>query len=217
MNTYHKIQTIYKRDQETKFKTLLEGQYSLPEFEYLKDNEWTFTEKVDGTNIRLMYDGTTLRFGGKTDKAQIQSELANKLSTFCSDKLEEFNKMFANDDNENPIQVCLYCEGYGPKIQSGGKYRKDQDIVLFDIKVGRWWLNRNAVEAIANTLGLDVVPIIGFGTLDDAIEMTREGFKSQWGDFIAEGIVARPVVELKARNGERIITKIKHKDFIQNG
>lgn len=43
--------------------------------------------------------------------------------------------------------------------------------------------------------------------------MTRKGIKSQWGDFIAEGIVARPATELLTRNGERIITKIKHKDF----
>jgi len=214
MIKYHKIQTIYKRDPETKFKTLLEGQYSLPEFEYLKDNIWVFTEKVDGTNIRIMYDGVTLWFGGKTDSAQIPSELANKLAVFCSDKIDEFDKLFINEYDDNPIHVCLYCEGYGPKIQKGGgNYRKNQDIVLFDIKVGNWWLKRDAVEAIADTLGLDVVPIIGEGTLDDAIEMTREGFKSQWGDFLAEGIVARPRIELRTRNNSRIITKIKHKDF----
>jgi len=214
MIKYHKIQTIYKRDPETKFKTLLEGQYSLPEFEYLRDNIWVFTEKVDGTNIRIMYDGVTLWFGGKTDSAQIQSELANRLSVFCSDKIEEFDRLFINENDDNPIHVCLYSEGYGPKIQKGGgNYRNNQDIVLFDIKVGGWWLKRDAVESIANTLGLDVVPIIGEGTLDDAIEMTREGFKSQWGDFLAEGIVARPKVELRSRNNSRIITKIKHKDF----
>ena len=214
MIKYHKIQTIYKRDSETRFKTLLEGQYSLPEFEYLRDNIWVFTEKVDGTNIRIMYDGVTLWFGGKTDSAQIQSELANRLSVFCSDKIEEFDRLFINENDDNPIHVCLYSEGYGPKIQKGGgNYRNNQDIVLFDIKVGGWWLKRDAVESIANTLGLDVVPIIGEGTLDDAIEMTREGFKSQWGDFLAEGIVARPKVELRSRNNSRIITKIKHKDF----
>ena len=48
MTQYHKIQSVFKRDPNTKFKTLLEGEYSIPEFEYLKDNEWVFTEKVDG-------------------------------------------------------------------------------------------------------------------------------------------------------------------------
>jgi hypothetical protein len=41
----------------------------------------------------------------------------------------------------------------------------------------------------------------------------QNGFTSQWGDFAAEGIVARPKIELKTRGGKRIITKIKHKDF----
>jgi len=43
--------------------------------------------------------------------------------------------------------------------------------------------------------------------------MTKKGFKSQWGDFIAEGIVARPKTEMRTRRGERIITKVKYIDF----
>ena len=58
------------------------------------------------------------------------------------------------------------------------------------------------------------VPIIGRGMLHDMIDRVRCGFTSTWGDFPAEGIVARPAVELKARNGARIITKIKTKDFV---
>ena len=34
-----------------------------------------------------------------------------------------------------------------------------------------------------------------------------------FGGFLAEGMVIRPIVELKSRNGHRIITKLKHKDF----
>ena len=49
--------------------------------------------------------------------------------------------------------------------------------------------------------------------LYDAIEKTRKGFNSQWGNFVSEGIVLRPEIELKTRNNQRIITKIKHKDF----
>ena len=78
MKEYHKIQTVFHRDPDTKFKTLLEGRFSLPEFEYLQNNEWIFTEKVDGTNIRIIFDGE-LTFGGKTDRAQIPNQLVNKL------------------------------------------------------------------------------------------------------------------------------------------
>lgn len=55
MKEYHKIQTCFKRDEKT--KRIIEGDWTLPEFEYLKDCQWVFTEKVDGTNIRVMWNG----------------------------------------------------------------------------------------------------------------------------------------------------------------
>jgi len=206
MKEYHKIQTVYMRDPATNHRTLLEGQYSLPEFEYLKGNQWVFTEKVDGTNTRVMFNGG-LTFGGKTDNAQIPAFLVARLNEGFLPLLPLFAEKF-------PEGVCFYGEGYGAKIQKGGgNYRPDQDFVLFDVKVGDWWLQRQDVEDVAKTFGLDVVPIIGSGTLDKMVEMTRRGFVSTWGNFTAEGIVARPCTELKTRRGDRIITKIKHKDF----
>jgi len=217
MSEYHKIQTVYKRDPENKFKTLLEGDYSLPEFEYLADNQWVFTEKVDGTNIRVNcapYQEESKAYGitfwGKTDNSQIPATLVSKLE-----------ERFHTDEKRGiiadlfPDGCCLYGEGYGAKIQKGGNYRPDQDFVLFDVKIGDWWLNRTDVEEIAVNLDIEVVPIIGYGDLSNMVAATRYGFKSIWGDFTAEGIVARPEVELKTRSGERIITKIKHKDFLK--
>lgn len=213
---YHKIQTVFMRDPATKHKTLLEGQFSLPEFEYLANNEWVFTEKVDGTNIRVMCsdyeeDGKKygITFGGRTDRAQIPATL-----------IERLESRFHTDDQRRAIQdlfpdgAVLYGEGYGAKIQKGGgNYRADQDFVLFDVKVGDWWLQRKDVEDVANHLGLDVVPVVGTGTLYEMVEKARNGIKSTWGDFQAEGYVARPSTELKTRSGHRVITKIKCRDF----
>jgi ATP-dependent RNA circularization protein (DNA/RNA ligase family) len=208
MNEYHKIKTVFKRDPANKYKTLLMGDFALPEFEFLQNNRWVFTEKVDGTNIRVIFNGFGITFGGKTDRAEIPSFLVNRLNERFLPQLDRFTEIFDGAD------VCLYGEGYGAKIQSGGKYREDQDFVLFDIKIGEWWLKREDVEDIAIKFGVDVVPILEVGTLHWMVEKTQIGFNSMWGDFKAEGIVARPEVELKARNGERIITKIKHRDFI---
>jgi hypothetical protein len=55
MKEYHKIQTIFKRDMTNKAKSLFEGRWTMPEFEYLANNTWVFTEKVDGTNIRVIF------------------------------------------------------------------------------------------------------------------------------------------------------------------
>lgn len=208
MKTYHKIQTVFNRDPETKFKTLLEGQYSLPEFDFLSSNNWVFTEKVDGTNIRIMFanDGDGIEFRGKTDRAQLPTPLVKRLQERFLPQLKTFEESFSSG-------VCLYGEGYGPKIQKGGKYRDDQDFVLFDIKIGEYWLQREDVEQIAVKLGLDIVPILSTGTISDMVDIVREGFESRWGNFTAEGIVARPKTELKTRSGHRIITKLKHRDF----
>ena len=213
MEEYHKIQTIFKRNPETKFKTLLMNEYSLPEFEYLKNNEWVFTEKVDGTNIRIMYENKEIRFGGKTNNAQIPILLLDGLNKiFNSKRIDKLINIFGD------TSVCLYGEGYGAKIQKGGgNYRHDNSFVLFDIKIGDYWLQRKDVDDIAVELDIDTVPVIGSGSLDDLILLVQSGFKSTWGDFIAEGVVARPSTELKTRSGHRIITKLKYRDFQGGG
>jgi len=208
MRKYHKIQTVYKRDPKNKFKTLLEGQFSLEEFEYLFKNFWVWTEKIDGTNIRIMFDGEkTITFGGKTDRAQLPTKLVVRLNEVYLPKVDIFRGLFGN------TPACLYGEGFGAGIQKGGKYRPDQDFIMFDININDWWIKRDDVSEVAKELKTDIVPIVDIDSLSNMVEFVRKGFKSQWGDFQAEGLVARPVVELKARNGDRIITKLKCKDF----
>lgn len=209
MIVYPKIQTVYKRDPETKYKTLLEGQYSLPEFEYLKDNEWEFTEKIDGTNILIMWDGKgNITFSGRTNKAQIQKPLLEYLEGKYPNFIEQFHTQFG----ETP--VCLYGEGYGGKIQKMGKfYCDDPSFMLFDVRIGHWWLQREDIEKIGYYLLTDVVPIIGYGTLDTMVDECRRGFSSVLCNYEAEGIVAKPTCNLLCRNRSRVITKLKCSDF----
>ena len=202
---YHKINTIFKRDEKT--GALLSGQFSCPEFEYLRYNKWLFSEKIDGTNIRLVWDGSTLSFGGKTDAAQIPVFLVEKLKTLFP--AEKFVAQFG------PTPAVLYGEGYGAKIQKGGGnyIPNGVDFILFDVRIKGWWLRRGDVAEIAEKIGTQRAPEIGSGTLEDALDMAESGFRSKFGDFIAEGLVLRPEVELQTRSGERVITKIKCRDF----
>ena len=206
MKEYHKINTIFKRDMNSPRKTLILGDWSEPEFEYLAENRWEFTEKVDGTNIRVMIVNGAVTFGGKTDNAAIPSPLVKRLQERFLPQTDALLAAF-------PDGGCLYGEGYGAKIQNGGNYRADQDFVLFDVRVGEFWLRRPSIEDVAEKFGLDVVPVIGFGTLADAVQQARESIISRWGRFPAEGIVARPACELLTRSGHRIICKFKTRDF----
>lgn len=212
MKKYHKIHTVFKRDPSTNFKTLLEDEYCLPEFEYLADNEWVFTEKVDGTNIRIMWDGWNLEFRGRTDNAQVPGPLMQRLKEQFS--RDDFFRKWPVVDDAGP-HVCLYGEGYGAKIQSGEKYSQEQRFVLFDVFIASWWLKRESVEAIAKELDIEIVPIVGQGSLHHMVDCVKDGFKSNWGDFQAEGVVARPTTELFRLNGSRVITKLKCKDFVK--
>lgn len=208
MSEYHKIQTLYLRDPANRHKTLLDGEWALPEFGYLSECPWVFTEKVDGTNIRVIWDGERVSFGGKTDRAQIPTPLLDHLLlAFPAERLAEVLT--------GPI--VLYGEGYGPKIQSGGGYRDDQGFILFDALAGDTWLERQTVEELGDSLECPVVPFIGMGRPVEAVEMCREGFKSAIAKdttLNSEGIVLRPAVELKTRRGKRIISKLKLKDFV---
>lgn len=76
------------------------------------------------------------------------------------------------------------------------------------------WLQRSDVEDVAKKMEIDVVPIIGTGTLPEMVEQIKTGIFSTWGNFKAEGYVARPAIELKTREGHRLITKLKCRDFI---
>jgi len=210
MEQYHKIKTVWERDPETNYKTLIHGKWALPEFGFLQNNHWLFTEKVDGTNVRIIVEDGGIRFAGKSDAAVLPRPLLDSLRDTHLAFRDRFCDLFAG------APAYLYGEGYGAGIQKGGGlYRPDQGFVLFDVRVGEWWLRRSDVEDIAGELSLNVVPVIGAGTLNDMITHVIDGFDSQWGRFRAEGIVARPAVELFDRGGRRIITKVKCKDFDQ--
>jgi hypothetical protein len=210
MSEYHKIQSIFKRDPETKHKTFLFGQYTLPEFEYLSENNWIWHEKVDGTNIRIMLDDQHyLTFGGRTDAAQLPGPLLTHLIDVFFPLKEKLIEMF-------PSGVVLYGEGYGGKIQKAGStYGPEQKFVMFDILVNNVWLAQNNVNQIGEVLDVPTVPLILFAPIQNAMDMVEEGFNSTWGDFIAEGLVGRPATEIRTNRGARVITKIKHVDFMK--
>ena len=77
MRTYHKIQNIFNRETFGNNK-LIENDYTNKTVEFLKDIDWVWTEKVDGTNVRVYWDGFKVSLGGRTDKADIPSHLKKK-------------------------------------------------------------------------------------------------------------------------------------------
>ena len=208
MREYHKIETVFNRSTDGD-KRLIWGDYRNETVEYLANNIWQFTEKIDGTNIRIHWDGHNVEVGGRTDRAQIPKHLMDYLSaTFLTPEVEEmFEQTYGEKD------VILFGEGYGAKIQNGGDYRSDVSFILFDVLIGDNWQSREWIVATAKMFGIDVVPIVLEGTIGDGIDYVMQHNNSTIGNAIMEGVVGRPKVEMKDRLGNRIIVKIKWKDF----
>lgn len=217
MYKYTKIETPYKRDMDGS-KDLMEGVFRDEAVEYLKDCQWVGTEKVDGMNISVFWDGHSVSFYGRTERAQIPTPLLDKLyEMFGGDTNEElFEQMFGDK------AVVLYGEGYGPKIQKGGGlYRDDVSFIMFDVylPMSNLWLKRDAIEEIAKAFNVEVVPIIIRGTLDEIVFYVKSEpwsvvAKTHSGKhYLMEGIVCKPEVEMLTRTGDRIIVKVKVKDF----
>lgn len=201
---YLKINTVFKRDERN---VIVPGDWSSDEFEYLANAPWKWTEKVDGTNIRVHWNGENVTVGGRTDNAQVPTFLIEALGFLNHPPL--WSETFPDSSN-----VTVYGEGYGPKIQKGGQYRADCSLIVFDVRVGDWWLKDDDVRDVAQKLGLDVVPTFGTMTLNEAVDAVRsESVKSHWDGAQIEGLVGRPAVDLYTRKGDRIVAKVKVKDF----
>lgn len=114
--------------------------------------------------------------------------------------------------------IYIYGEYYGKGIQKvGGKYRDDNDFVVFDICQQGWYLPSKMRNDICTKLGLTQVPYLGIMTLSDAEKIVTEGFKTRLQakdqTLLEEGIVARPTTPIKDEHGNRIIVKIKTCDY----
>jgi hypothetical protein len=216
---YFKINSLWKREQYVKDKpkgthgALIIGDYSEPEFGNIK--RWRVDEKIDGTNIRIRFSKAlpnalgSLSFDGRTDSAQIPKELLVYLErTFTREKLGE---VFPD-----AVDVILYGEGYGPKIQScGGNYRSDPSFILFDVFANGWWLKRSDVVEIALKLSIDTVPDLGVMSEEDIVEFVKSKPLSRCSMIpqMMEGVVCRSDPLVLFRNGKPLVWKLKCKEF----
>ena len=210
MRTYEKIETLFNRSVYGS-KELLVGSWRDNTVKMLKDIKWDWTEKIDGTNIRVFWDGHSVTFGGRTERASIPAPLVNRLNELFGGETNAqlFEQLFGDRE------VYLYGEGYGQKIQGvGSLYLPNSvDFILFDLMISGNYQPRAFVESTAKAFGISAVPVVGRGTLEEAWNYASVPHNSSIGTAPMEGIVCRPINELLDRCGHRVIVKIKHKDI----
>ena len=195
--------------------------------EYVRGGDYAHEE--DRGVLGVYFD---VRYAGKTDNAQIPPKLLKhmeekypKEKVLAALGLKEYipHNEWESDHNwltyeQIPNIYTIYGEGYGEGIQSGGWYIKGgNEFIVFDVKVNDIYLLTTVRDEIATKLGAPIVPLIGYFTLDEAIDYVRKGFRSKIAENpdakMAEGLVLRPAFGLKNRMGKRLIVKVKYEDF----
>lgn len=220
---YFKINSLWKRngwyfDQEKKKspdyqagrQSFIIGDYARPEFGNVK--MWHVEEKIDGTNIRIIFKDGRVSFGGRTKDAQIPTFLLDKLMKTFTDSLMQAR--FCKDGNSP--HVILFGEGYGPKIQKGGgNYRSDPGFCLFDVWIEGWWLKREDVENVAEKLDVTYAPTIGIMSESDIVEYVKSKPMSLCSEIpqVMEGVICRSEPLMLFRDGKPILWKLKCKEF----
>ena len=215
---YHKIQSLFKRDPENNNKTFLEGEFSLPVFEYFWNSYALFyaEEKIDGINMRVIWKNGELTFAGKNDETD-----------FYPGALELLQRYFRKDYFQSTFSTnfVLYGEMYGGNIQKVGPEYGDLKFTIFDhlnLDTGNWMQRETLDEYVwdhfGNTERLDFTYSNDKLTLKQAYELVKmdccfESNLSKNTDLKMEGFILRPLTELKDNIGRRVITKLKLKDF----
>ena len=114
------------------------------------------------------------------------------------------------------IDVVIFGEHYAGKCQGmSHTYGKTSKFIGFDVKVGDVWLNVPNAEDVCQQFNIEFVAY-------EKIEVTLENLTSERDKPSVqavrngivepkkrEGVVCRPLVELRSNNGERVICKYK--------
>lgn len=218
--SYPKIPTVYERDMEGT-KLLRIGVYSSPTLEVLSNIEWVSTEKFDGTNVGIVWDGHDITFQGRTEKSAFSAVQYKFLEdTFKNEETEQiFEQMF----EDRP--VVLFGELVGKGIQKAGQFYCSDGLrfIPFDLLLAEQgdkpeiWANHGVFGLFCAGLNLHPAPEVFSGSLFDAVAHVNNLPSSSLGPVVMEGLVMRPKVELRDNQGKRVICKIKAEDFKDKG
>lgn len=148
---------------------------------------------------------------------------AGALSFFSGgEKHERFVKLFDQVALQSAFtalgltNVTVYGEAYGGSQQKQAyRYGPTLRFAAFDVEVGDLWLAVPQAHELVKQLGLEFVHFVKVSTDLAALDAERDAPSEQArrngveGDKFREGVVLRPLIELRDHRGERVMAKHK--------
>jgi hypothetical protein len=192
-------------------------------------------EKIHGTSAHVRFDRETklLSCVGEEHFGDYPGSLVTEKVTFFSggEKHETFVALFDQEAllakfkeilPEGDVEAYIYGEAYGGKCQGmKDTYGARLRFIAFEVKIGHSWLKVPDAEEVVNKLGLEFVFYNKIPAVMSAIDSVRDADSVQairngmGPGHIREGIVLRPLFEVKKNSGERVIAKHKRSEFCE--
>jgi len=167
-------------------------------------------EKLHGTSSHISYKDGNLSFFSGCASIQLFKQLFNE------DLLAQRFR-----DLQDVRGMTIFGEAYGPILKMSQTYGNKLCFVAFDVQIGDNFLSVPQAEAFC--LGMDIEFVYYQKTMTDlalldaikespSVQAIRNGIGD---DKRQEGIVLRPLIELRKNNGDRIICKHKNAEFME--
>jgi len=237
---FTKYSTIENSYREKEINKIIENGFAS------KDIEWVVTEKVHGTNFSFICDGDSVQVAKRTSilsKEELSKFYdADIMYKKYKDNILDLVKYLQRIYNISEIQI--FGEHFGgtyngetekgyTKIQKEIQYIPFTDFIVFDIlvifkevgEVKKIFLDWDFVKELAKKFELKVVPELYRGTFEECLKYpnqfqtkipTMYGLEDIEGN-ICEGVVIKPVKDLRLGSGERVILKNKNDKFKEKG
>ena len=212
---YPKLKNLHKRDPADN-KVIDEFTDEIFSPEQLGNAGWTWREKMDGTNLRIIWDGHRAEYRGRTDRAQFSDGqtmfLDEKIKSPAFEELLE--QTFGN------TEAVLFGELIGNKLQGNPHKVDGYEIRVYDAFVAGWWLLPASVDELASDLGLGsaeiivVAPIGHMHRVMKNIASITEAFEGEAEPLeYLEGIVGTAPGGVLHRSGAILRVKLKLENY----
>lgn len=171
------------------------------------------TEKIHGTNYRIVHDGTRLWVGSRTqikkcpevinDQSPVWWRIASEL------KLEEKLAKFPN--------TIIFGEVFGKGVQDlhyGASKPSFRAFDAFDLTTMRY-LNFDEFVQMTEIMNIDIVPVLYKGPWNrEILEPLCEGTTTFNNQHCREGFVVKPLIERWDRRVGRVILKMVGESYL---
>lgn len=164
-------------------------------------------EKIHGTSAHIRWSGGELHFSSGGEKHERFVSLFNR------------DTLAANFLGIGHDPVIVYGEAYGGKQQGQSKrYGTELRFVAFEVQVGESFLQVEQAADFVSKLGLEFVHYVKVSTDLAALDAERDAPSEQAKrngivePQTREGVVLRPLYEVRDNRGERVMAKHKRDD-----